>query len=282
MNYSATRPLSRRAEAVSDALWITYRWMTLGLATTGLVAMLVAHSPALLEVLLGNRILFYALLFGQLGLVFAFSSLAQRVSTGAAALMFFAYAALTGVTFSILFLVYTAASIGSTFLVTAGAFAGLSFYGTVTKQDLSGIGRFAIFALFGLILASLVNVFLQSTGVMWLITYAGVLIFAGLTAYDTQKLKEMFADGEANANLPLVGALTLYLDFINMFLFLLRLLGDRRRRAFYQMGRGRHAEGILHSWPAWIRRTRPACSLAPSVRRGFSWAKPTSRRRSRR
>jgi FtsH-binding integral membrane protein len=99
----------------------------------------------------------------------------------------------------------------------------------VTRQDLSGVGRFAIFALFGLILASLVNVFLQSSGLQWLITYAGVLIFAGLTAYDTQKLKELFASGEASANLPLVGALTLYLDFINMFLFLLRLLGDRRR-----------------------------------------------------
>jgi FtsH-binding integral membrane protein len=230
MNYSsATRSLDRRAEAVSDALAITYRWMTLGLATTGLVAMLVAHSPALIGALLANRILFYILLFGQLGLVMVFSSMALRVSTAVAAAMFFAYAALTGVTFSILFLVYTASSIGTTFLVTAGGFAGLSFYGSVTKQDLSGIGRFAIFALVGLLLASLLNMFLQSTGIMWLLTYAGVLIFAGLTAYDTQKLKELFASGEANANLPLVGALTLYLDFINMFLFLLRILGDRRR-----------------------------------------------------
>ena len=227
--YSATAPAFRRSEAVSDALWVTYRWMTLGLATTGLVAMLVAHSTALMELLLGNRLFFYALLFGQLGLVVAFSSAATRVSTGAAALMFFAYAALTGVTFSTLFLVYTAASIGGTFLVTAGAFAGLSFFGTVTRKDLSAVGRFAIFALVGLVLASVVNIFLRSSGLEWIITFAGVLLFGGLTAYDTQRLKEIFAQGEANANLPLVGALTLYLDFINMFLFLLRLLGDRRR-----------------------------------------------------
>jgi FtsH-binding integral membrane protein len=227
--YSAARPLTRGSEGISDALWITYRWMTLGLATTGVVAMLVAHSPALLGALLGNRLIFYALLFGQLGLVFAFSSMATRVSTPAAAVMFFAYAALTGVTFSTLFLVYTAASIAATFFVTAGGFAGLSFYGTVTRRDLSAVGRFAIFALVGVILASLVNMFLRSSGLEWLITFAGVLLFAGLTAYDTQRLKTIFASGEASANMPLVGALTLYLDFINMFLFLLRILGDRRR-----------------------------------------------------
>jgi FtsH-binding integral membrane protein len=229
MYYSASRPLVRSDERVSDALWVTYRWMTLGLATTGVIAMLVAHSPTLLEAILGNRILFYALLFGQLALVAAFSSVAMRVSTGAAALMFFAYAALTGVTFSTIFLVYTATSIAGTFFVTGGAFAGLSIYGTVTRRNLSAIGRFAIFALVGLILASLVNFFLQSTGLEWLITFAGVVLFAGLTAYDTQRLKTLFEEGDTHANLPLVGALTLYLDFINMFLFLLRLMGDRRR-----------------------------------------------------
>jgi FtsH-binding integral membrane protein len=229
MYYSASRPLVRSDERVSDALSVTYRWMTLGLATTGVIAMLVAHSPALLEAILGNRVLFYALLFGQLALVAAFSSVAMRVSTGAAALMFFAYAALTGVTFSTIFLVYTAASIAGTFFVTAGAFAGLSIYGSVTQRNLSTIGRFALFALIGIILASLVNFFLQSTGLEWLITFAGVVLFAGLTAYDTQRLKTLFEEGDTPANLPLIGALTLYLDFINMFLFLLRLMGDRRR-----------------------------------------------------
>ena len=213
---------------MSDALWTTYRWMALGLGVTGLVAMLVASSPAALSVILGNRLVFYALLFGQLGLVLAFNSVAARASTAAVATMFFAYAALTGTTLSVIFLVYTAASIAATFFVTAGAFAGLSLVGLITKRDLSAVGRFAIFALIGLILASLANMFLQSTGFGFLISIIGVFVFAGLTAYDTQKLKQLFASGEVHANLPLVGALMLYLDFINMFLFLLRLFGRRR------------------------------------------------------
>src|SRR5580704_13355650 len=157
MNYASQRTHVVSQDTASDALWVTYRWMTLGLATTGVVALAVAHSPAALEVLLGNRILFYALLFGQLGLVVALSALAQRVSTAVAALLFFAYAAMTGVTFSTLFLVYTASSIASTFFVTAGAFAGLSFFGLVTKRDLSAVGRFLVFALIGLIVATVVN-----------------------------------------------------------------------------------------------------------------------------
>jgi FtsH-binding integral membrane protein len=229
MNYATQRPYAAARESASDALWVTYRWMTLGLATTGVVALAVAHSPEALDVLVGNRILFYALLFGQLGLVIALSAVAQRVSTTVAALMFFAYAALTGVTFSTLFLVYTASSIAATFFVTAGAFAGLSVFGSVTKRNLSAVGRFAVFALIGVILASLVNMLLRSSGLDWLITVVGVLLFAGLTAYDTQRLKEIFRNGQVSANLPLVGALTLYLDFINMFLYLLRIFGDRRR-----------------------------------------------------
>jgi FtsH-binding integral membrane protein len=151
-----------------------------------------------------------------------------RASTAAVAAMFFAYAALTGVTTSVIFLVYTAASIASVFFVTAGAFAGLSIVGLVTKRDLSAIGRFAIFALIGIILVSLVNIFVASAGLNFFLGVAGVLVFAALTAYDTQKLKALFASGEVHANMPLVGALMLYLDFINMFLFLLRLFGRRR------------------------------------------------------
>jgi FtsH-binding integral membrane protein len=230
MEYAGRGSLAiSRESRISDALWVTYRWMTLGLATTGVVAMGVAHSPALVEALLQNRILFYGMLFAQLGLVMAFSSMAVRVSTAAAALMFFAYAALTGVTFSTLFLVYTASSIAGTFFVTAGAFAGLSVFGAATKRDLSAIGRFALFAIIGIVLASLVNMFMRSSGLDLLISVVGVVLFAGLTAYDTQRLKEIFRSGGSVANLPLVGALTLYLDFINMFLFLLRFLGDRRR-----------------------------------------------------
>ncbi len=229
MEYATRGPIVAPRDSVSDALWVTYRWMTLGLATTGIVALGVAHSPGIVEGLLQNRILFYGLLFAQIGLVVAFSSLATRVSTAAAALMFFVYAALTGVTFSTLFLVYTASSIASTFFVTAGAFAGLSVFGAATKRDLSAVGRFGLFALIGVILASLVNMFLRSSGLDWLITVVGVLLFAALTAYDTQRLKEIFRSRGTGANLPLVGALTLYLDFINMFLFLLRILGNRRR-----------------------------------------------------
>ena len=233
MNYASGRSQlgasGTDSHAATDALWKTYRWMTLGLAVTGVTALLVAHSPAALELLLGNRILFYGMIFGQLGLVIALSSLAPRLSTVAAGAMFFGYAALTGVTFSTIFLVYTAASIGATFFVTAGAFAGLSAVGFFTKRDLSAVGRFAIFALVGLIIASVVNIFLHSTGLDWLLTIGGVLIFAGLTAYDTQRLKEIFRSGQVAGNMPIVGALTLYLDFINMFLFLLRLVGSRRQ-----------------------------------------------------
>lgn len=142
--------------------------------------------------------------------------------------MFLLYAALTGATFSTLFLIYTASSIAGVFFITAGAFAGLSAVGFFTKADLGPIGRFAIFALIGLIIASVVNMFLQSSGLQWIVSVVGVLLFGALTAFDTQKLKQLFATGEAHANMPLVGALMLYLDFVNMFLFLLRLFGRRR------------------------------------------------------
>ncbi len=202
--------------------------MTAGLAATGIVALLVASSPAILSVLLGSPILFYGLMFAQLGLVVAFSSMAPRVTSATAALMFFAYAALTGITFSTIFLVYTAGSIARVFFISAGAFAGLSIFGMTTKRDLGVIGRFALFAIIGIIVASIVNIFLQSTGLDWIVSIAGVLVFGGLTAYDTQRLKAMFAQGAVHGNLPLIGALTLYLDFINMFLFLLRIFGRRR------------------------------------------------------
>lgn len=213
---------------MSDALWATYRWMAAGLGVTGVVAMFVASSPAALELILGNRLVFYGLLFAQLGLVVAFNSVAVRASTAVTALMFLGYAALTGVTMSTIFLIYTASSIASVFFVTAGSFAGLSVVGLVTKRDLSPIGRFLTFALIGLILVSIVAMFVPSAGLQFVIGVAGVLIFAGLTAYDTQKLKELFASGEVHGNMPLVGALVLYLDFVNMFLFLLRLFGRRR------------------------------------------------------
>jgi FtsH-binding integral membrane protein len=224
---ATTRPVAVENESANDILWVTYRWMSIGLGITGLVAWLVARSPAAVDLVVGNRIVFFGLLFAQLGMVFAFSAVAARASTAVAAAMFFAYAALTGVTFSVLFLAYTSSSIASTFLVTGGTFAGLCVFGAVTRRDLSAVGRFALFAVIGLIVASVVNIFLASPALMWLTTLAGVVIFAALTAYDTQKLKALYAAGGAAGNLALRGALTLYLDFINMFLFLLRLFGRR-------------------------------------------------------
>jgi FtsH-binding integral membrane protein len=225
---AAARPLVAQSETANDILWVTYRWMSVGLGITGLVAWLVSQSPAALDLFVGNRIVFYGLLFAQLGLVFAFSSVAARSTTAVVAAMFFLYAGITGLTFSVIFLLYTSSSIASTFLVTAGTFAGISAFGAITKRDLSGVGRFALFALIGLIIASVVNIFLHSPALMWLTTFAGILIFAALTAYDTQKLKAMYAAG-VGGNLALRGALTLYLDFINMFLFLLRIFGQRSR-----------------------------------------------------
>jgi FtsH-binding integral membrane protein len=224
----APRHLAVSSEGANDILWATYRWMSVGLAITGLVAWLVSRSPEALALVVENRLVFYGLMFAQIGLVIGFSAVATRVSTAAAAAMFFAYAALTGLTFSVLFLVYTSTSIATTFFITSGTFAGLSVFGAVTRRDLSTVGRFAIFALIGLIIASIVNIFVASSALMWLTTVGGVLIFAALTAYDTQALKQMYASSGGAGNLALRGALKLYLDFINMFVFLLHLTGKRR------------------------------------------------------
>jgi FtsH-binding integral membrane protein len=221
------RPMPALASSANDMLWVSYRWMSVGLAITGVVAMLVAASPGAVAALISNPVLFYGMMFAQLGMVIAFNPVAARASTAVAAAMFLVYSALTGVTFSTLFLVYTRESIASTFFITAGTFAGLSVYGATTKRDLSPIGRFLMFAVIGLVIASLVNMFVASSALFWLTTFGGVLIFAALTAYDTQMLKELFASGQGGRNLALVGALKLYLDFINMFLFLLRLFGRR-------------------------------------------------------
>lgn len=215
-------------ETASDAMWVTYRWMTLGLALTGLVAFGIAQSPSLIARIADNPVLFYGVLIAQLVMVFAFNSVASRASTPVTAAMFFLYAALNGVTFSVLFLLYTATSIAATFFVTAGAFAGLAAFGTLTKIDLSPIGRFGLFAVIGVVLAMVVNIFLRNPMLDLVISIVGVVLFAGLTAYDTQRLRRMFEQEGAHANLALVGALTLYLDFVNMFLFMLRLFGGSR------------------------------------------------------
>lgn len=214
--------------AVNEFLWKTYRWMSVGLALTGMVAFLVANTPAITNVVFGNPILFYGLLIGELIMVVAFSRMVGRLSFGQAAAMFLAYAAVNGITFSFVFLVYTSTSVAQVFFVTAGSFAGLSFVGATTKKDLSPMGRFLFFGLIGVIIASVVNIFFASSALYWITTYAGILVFAGLTAYDTQKLKNLYAHQGEAGNLALQGALMLYLDFINLMLLLLRVLGNRR------------------------------------------------------
>lgn len=209
-----------------------YTWMSAGLAITGLVAMWVASSPELINAIIGNRLVFFGLLIGEILLVGYLVSVIKKITSQTAGIIFTGYAILNGLTLSVVFLVYTSESIASTFFVTAGTFAIMSIYGYYTKKDLTSWGNLLFMALIGIILASVVNFFLHSEMMYWIITYTGILIFVGLTAYDTQKIKNMNIIGNAgtdeDAKEAIIGALTLYLDFINLFLFLLRVLGNRK------------------------------------------------------
>jgi FtsH-binding integral membrane protein len=209
-----------------------YAIMAFGLGATGLTALVVANSATALKLIFGTPGVFYALLIAELIMVWSFATLARRLSAVGAAALFYVYAIMNGLTLSVVFLVYTQGSIASTFFVTAGTFAAMSGYGYVTKRDLTGVGSFMMMGLFGLIIASIVNLFLGSPMLYWAITFFGVLVFVGLTAYDTQKIKELNVIGNAGTDEDhkeaIHGALILYLDFINLFLYLLRLLGRRR------------------------------------------------------
>lgn len=202
-----------------------FGWMGGGLAVTALASLLTVSSPALLQAILGNRILFYALILGELGLVISISGAINRISASTASMLFLAYAALNGLTMSTIFVVYTSSSVASTFLITAGMFSAMSLFGYLTRSDLTSWGSFLFMGLVGVIIASVVNIFLHSSMIHWVTSMCAVLIFTGLTAYDTQRIKHQGNSGRKGA---IIGALTLYLDFINMFLALLRLLGDRR------------------------------------------------------
>jgi hypothetical protein len=206
-----------------------YAWMGAGLALTALLAMVTVSSPALLNAVVGNRLLFYGLILGELGLVFVLSGAIERLSATTATLLFLGYSALNGVTLSIIFLVYTADSIASTFVITAGMFGAMSAYGYLTRSDLTSWGSFLFMGLIGVVIASLVNIFLHSDTVSWIVSAIGVIVFTGLTAYDTWKIKAMASQGVGGRKPAILGALTLYLDFINLFLMLLRFVGDRRR-----------------------------------------------------
>ncbi|MEI6779073.1 MAG: Bax inhibitor-1/YccA family protein [Chloroflexales bacterium] len=208
-----------------------YAWMTAGLLTTGAIAMTVANSSALAGMIIGNPIIFFGLMIAEIAMVWVLSANLMRLAPAVAMGMFLGYAALNGLTLSVIFLAYTRASIASTFFITAGTFATMSLIGYTTKRDLTQLGGMLFMALIGLIIASVVNMFVASSALAWVISYVGVLIFVGLTAYDTQKIKRMIAevrgeDGEQRV--AIYGALNLYLDFINLFLYMLRILGNRR------------------------------------------------------
>lgn len=209
-----------------------YGWMSCGLLLTAFTAWFV-NGSALQEAILSNSILFFGLIIAQLGLVFFLSGMVNKISGSLATTLFMLYSVLTGLTLSVVFMQYTGASIGSTFVVTAGTFGAMSVYGYTTKRDLTRLGSMMVMGLIGIVIASIVNIFLKSGPLYWAITYIGVIVFVALTAYDTQKLKaigeQVSADDSENyRKYSIMGALTLYLDFINLFLMLLRILGDRR------------------------------------------------------
>ena len=220
------------SHSISVYLTKVYNWMAIALLITGLAAYFTASSEQLIQLVFGNKILFYGLLIGEIALVSYISARINKLSTSTAIALYILYSALNGLTLSFVFMAYTSASISSTFLITSGTFGAMSLFGYFTKKDLTKIGNIAFMALIGIIIASVVNFFMQSSLMSLVISYLGVLIFVALTAYDTQKLKRIAMNGfeneESMEKSAILGALTLYLDFINLFLFLLRIFGDRK------------------------------------------------------
>jgi FtsH-binding integral membrane protein len=222
------------AEASTIFLAKVFNWMAIGLGLTGLAAFLTVNSQTALQIIFGNQIVFYGLIFGELGMVFYLSARIQKISAQAATALFVTYSILNGVTLSAILLLYTASSVAATFFITAGMFGAMAVYGFVTKKDLSSWGSFLFMGLIGIIIAMVVNIFLQSSMMSWVISGIGVIIFTGLTAYDVQQITRMGEQGIMDGGEAVIrkgaimGALKLYLDFINLFLMLLRFMGDRR------------------------------------------------------
>jgi FtsH-binding integral membrane protein len=217
------------AERASAFLRAVYWWMAVGLGLTAAVAFVVSGSPALIGALVGNRLIFFALLIGELGLVFALSARVDRMAPGTASGLFLVYSALNGITLSVVLLAYTGESVATTFVVTAAMFGALAVFGTVTQRSLAGVGQFVYMGLIGLVLASIVGIFWHNDALQFLISIVGVIVFTGLAAWDAQRLKRMGASvpvGQGGAQ-AVVGALSLYLDFVNLFLILLRFQGRR-------------------------------------------------------
>lgn len=223
--------VSRAAQA--SLMRSVYVWMTLALVITGLTAMYVAKSMTLINLMLQSSLLFWGLIIAEVGVVMYLSARIHRMAFSTATVLFILYSLLNGVTLSVLFLIYTMSSIATTFFVTAGTFGAMALVGFVTRRDLSRIGSLCIMGVIGIIIASLVNMFLHNSMMDMVISYIGVLLFVGLTAYDSQKIKRLLtAEGievnETTQKIALMGAMTLYLDFINLFIYLLRILGDRK------------------------------------------------------
>ncbi|MDQ3213974.1 MAG: Bax inhibitor-1/YccA family protein [Acidobacteriota bacterium] len=217
-------------ERVTVFLRSVYGWMAAGLAVTALVATVVAGSPDLVFTIASNRLIFWGLMLSQIGIVVWLSARAATMAPATAAMLFLLYSALTGLTMSFVLLAFTGQSIATTFMVTAGTFGALATYGTVTKRSLAGWGQFLFMGLIGVVIASVVGMFWQNDAFQFVLSFIGVIVFTGLTAYDAQRLKAMalaMPNGQTGSY-AVVGALTLYLDFINLFIMLLRLTGTRR------------------------------------------------------
>lgn len=205
-----------------------YRWMTAGLAVTALVAYAVATSETAIRFIFGNRIVFLGMFVAEIALVISISAAVNRLSAAAAGGLFMLYSALNGATLSVVLLVYTGASVGLAFATTAATFGAMSVYATVTRRNLASWGSFLFMGLIGIVIASIINIFLSSSMLSFIVSCAAVVVFTGLAAYDTQKLRALARAGGTVAALPVNGALALYLDFVNLFLALLRLFGSRR------------------------------------------------------
>ena len=231
-NYVKDISVKSEKSIVNSVMKNVFTLMTLALAATGAISYIVSNNIQILEAILTNLPLFWGLIIGELVLVLVLSAMINKISFTTALILFALYSVINGVTLAPLFLLYTSESIASAFFVTAGTFGAMAIFGYITKFDLSGIGKILIMALFGLIIATIVNIFTKSSGIAMIINYAGVLIFTGLTAYDTQKIKNLVQENINNDNiipkLSVIGSLTLYLDFINLFLKLLQLMGKRK------------------------------------------------------
>lgn len=233
LNYQSVAARELEVSAAFPALMRkVYLWMALALAITGMTAYIVATNASLLTMIYSSSAVMWGLIIAELAIVFGVSAAINKLSLPVATMLFVLYSVINGALFSSIFLVYTMSSIATVFFITAGTFGAMSLYGYTTKTDLTSWGKLLMMAVLGLIIATVVNLFMKSSGLQMIISYVGVLVFVGLTAYDTQKIKQMCLQapdaGETMQKYALLGALSLYLDFINLFIYLLRIFGGRR------------------------------------------------------